>query len=120
GFSAWVQLGAKGAGIITGAITNSTGVAMFATVKDNLQMKVVPIFDREKPFEILFGLGNIFTRSQSPALGKAMNMGIERKGRNPKSLRPYHLSRFMAYAWKEFQGYQIGRDRSVELFAQDL
>ena len=65
----------------------TSGRTKFTTIKDNLQMKSIPFFDRENFFQVGFCLFDVFAGRQSPPLRQSMNVGIDRECGHPKGLR---------------------------------
>ena len=82
-----------GAYFAYGSIATACG-AIFAAVKDNLQMQIVPLFDREKFAEVHFGLQDILAVGQLPTLGQTVDVGIYRKRRLAKRLAHHDTGRF--------------------------
>ena len=78
----------------TCAVASPCG-AMFATIKNDLQMQTVPVFSREQLFQISFRLFDVFPLSQPPALRQSVNMGVDRKSRNPESLGHHDAGRLV-------------------------
>ena len=65
----------------------TSGRTKFTTIKDNLQMKSIPFFDRENFFQVGFCLFDVFAGRQSPPLRQSMNVGIDRECGHAKGLR---------------------------------
>ena len=63
------------------------------------------IFWKES-LEVSFGGGNGRTIAESPALGKAVDVRIDGKGRDAKGLGHHNAGRFVPHAWKCFEGLE--------------
>ena len=50
---------------------------MLPPVVDDLQVKFVPQLTREESLQVGFGLPDILSARQSPALGESVNVGID-------------------------------------------
>lgn len=107
----------SGADFTHGSVT-APRRAMFSTVIDDLQMKIIPPGFRKEIFEISFGLNHGNTGGQSPPLGKAVNVGVHRKRRYAKGLGQDHGGGFMPYSRERFQILRGCRYAAVMLFHQ--
>ncbi len=54
----------------------SSGLAVFSTQKDDLQVSFVPFFDGDEPFEVFFGLFNAVCGTQTPSECQAMDVCV--------------------------------------------
>ena len=78
-------------------------------------MDEVPIFPREKPFELsLDGDDAIFFLCKAKALRKAPDVGVNRDGRNIFPLEEENRSRLVTDARKRCQLVHFDRDLRVE------
>ncbi len=98
-----------------GAVATSGG-AMLATIGDELQMEFFPRLRWPKFFEVGFGLDDVFSVGEFPALGKAMDVRIDGEGGDFKGVDHYNAGGFMSNPWKFFQGLEVGGDLSVIFF----
>ena len=104
-----VELPAERAG---GAIAASSR-AVLPPIKNDLQMKFVPGFFGEQFFEVVLGLLNAGAGTKAPALRKAVDVGVNRKGWNPEGLRHHHACCFVANAWKSLEFLKARRHLAV-------
>jgi hypothetical protein len=115
-----LALGITGSANITNPAVTPTGGAVFSSVKDDLQVKIIPALSGKCLFKVTLGLNNMTATGQSPALGQSVNMGIDRKAGYAKGLSHDHASGFMADPWQCFKNCHIGRDGSTVILDQDF
>lgn len=76
---------------------------VLAAIIDHLQVKRIPSVIGKQPLKVPFRLLDISPLGQLPALGQSMNMGIYRKGGNPKGLGHDHAGGFVSDPGKLFE-----------------
>ena len=76
----------------------SAGGAVLATIGDNLQVQFFPVLPRPEFLEVGLGLLDIFPVGQSPPLGEAVDMRIDRKGGDLESVDHDDTGGFMTDA----------------------
>ena len=101
--SRWV---ASGADFADATVAAASG-AILASVINDLQVERVPARLWESFFQISLCLHDVAPPGQAPALCQAMNVRIDRKGRQSKCLRHDDAGRFVADA-REFFEFLLG------------
>ena len=72
-------------------------------VKDDLEVQVIPALSEKNLFKVALSLYDIASTSQSPALGEAMNVCIDRETGNAEGLSHYDARCLVSHTGKSFQ-----------------
>ena len=83
-------------------------------------MEFVPCVFRKDFLKIVLGLDDIFSPGQTPALGKAVNMGVYGKGRLAKTLRHHHAGGFMSHTRQRFKRCKVFWNQIAILIDKDF
>lgn len=59
---------------------------MFATIENDLQVQAIPRVSWEEFFKISLGLHDVFSRSEFPPRGEAVDVGVHGKSGHAKRL----------------------------------
>jgi hypothetical protein len=78
-------------------------------------VKSIPVAFGKESFEVLFCGGNGRTIAQPPALGKAVDVSIDGKGRDTKGLGHHNARRFVPHSWECFEGLEAVGNSPVML-----
>src|SRR5690606_18870489 len=72
------------------------GRAVLATEEDDLEVTVVPGLDRERRLQVTFDLLDVLAHRESPALGEAVDVGVDRERRDAERLRHHDAGGLVA------------------------
>ena len=110
---------ASGADFADAAIAAASG-AVLASVINDLQVENVSARLGEGFFQISLRLDDVAPPGQAPALCQAMNVRIDRKGRQSKRLRHDDAGRFVADARQFLQCFEICGNLTVMVFQKQF
>lgn len=112
--------GETGAADVADGAIATPGGAVFAAVKNDLEMELVPNRLREKAFEVFFGLRDVFTGGELPALGEAVDVSIDREAWHAEGLRHDDLGGLVADSGEFFECIEIRGHLAAVLANEDF
>ncbi len=86
--------------------------AVFASVENNLQVKLVPPLLGKEFFGVPFGLLHAFAAGQLPTGHQPVNVRVYRKSWNAEGLAHDHRRRFVSNPWHGLKSLKRGRNLS--------
>lgn len=92
---------------------------MFASVEDDAEVELIPLFFGKELFQVGFGLGDAFAAAETPAFGEAVDMGIHGECGHAKGLRHDHAGGLVAHTGERFQLLEGLRDLPGVALAND-
>lgn len=93
---------------------------MLTTVEDDAEMELVPALAGESPLEVALGLDDVFPRGQFPALGEAVNVGIDGESGYTEGLAHDDGGGFVSDPGKSLQRRKIGGNLPAVFFDENL
>lgn len=93
---------------------------MLASEEDDLQVKLVPRVAREEVLEVALRLHDVLARSEFPAGGEAVNVGVHGEGWHAEGLRHHHRRGLVAHAGQGFERREIPRNLAAVLLDEDF
>ena len=102
-----------------GAVATSGG-AVLAAVGDDLQVELFPLLGWPEFFEVGLGLDDVFAGGEFPALGEAVDVGVDGEGGNLEGVDHDDAGGFVSNPWKLFQFLEGARYFAVEFFDEHL
>ena len=93
---------------------------MFTTIKNNAQVKLIPMLDRKEIFEISLGFGDVFSAREFPSLGETMDVRVDGEARDSETLCDDDLCGLVAHAREFFELLECLRDLATVLRHEDF
>ena len=81
----------------------SPGSAVLPAKIDHPEVQLVPLGLGEEGLQVPFGLHHISRLGKAPALGEAVDMGVDREGGHAEGLAHDHARRLVAHARQRLQ-----------------
>lgn len=76
----------------------AAGRAELTAKIDDLLVQVVPALPREEAFQVFLGLDHVLAVGQPPAVGEAVDVGVDGEGGLPEGLLHHHLGRLVTHS----------------------
>ena len=98
----------------------AAGGGVLAAVEDDLQVELVPLVLWEEPLGVALGLLHVLPVGEIPAVHQAVDVGVDREGRDAEGLRHDHRRRLVPHAGEALKGFHVLGDGAAVLVHQDL